>query len=227
MIAAAGAALQAAAFCPAHSGEKSPLPRLSAFARRGARAAAARGNGGAASLSGPISRTSRFTIDRARPAGEDVGDRGRARGVALQRGPVHRAGRGLGAEQIGRADLDAGGTERHRRRDAARVADAARGDHRHLHRIDDLRHQRHRAELRRQVGRQKQAAMAARLDPLRDDDVDAARFQPAGFIDRRRRREDLRAPGPHPGEQGLRGQAEMEAHHRRLERGERVGHLRR
>ena len=39
---------------------------------------------------------------------------------------------------------------------------------------DDLRHQRERADLRRQVVGQEHAAMAARLDALRDDRVDAA-----------------------------------------------------
>ena len=35
-MSAAGASLQPLAFCPAHSGEKSPLPRFSAAARKGA-----------------------------------------------------------------------------------------------------------------------------------------------------------------------------------------------
>src|SRR5205823_3400678 len=52
-------------FWPAHSGEKSPLPRPSALARRGARADAARGKAGAAALSGPSSRIRRLTMPRA------------------------------------------------------------------------------------------------------------------------------------------------------------------
>ena len=47
---AAGTALQPLTFWPAQSGEKSPLPRASAFARSGAIAAVASGNAGAAVL---------------------------------------------------------------------------------------------------------------------------------------------------------------------------------
>jgi hypothetical protein len=52
-------------FWPAHNGEKSPMPRLSALARKGAMADAARGNLGAAALIGPSSLTMRLTIPRA------------------------------------------------------------------------------------------------------------------------------------------------------------------
>lgn len=48
-------------FCPAHSAENSPFPCVSAFARSGAIAALASGNGGA-SLIGPTPRITRFTI---------------------------------------------------------------------------------------------------------------------------------------------------------------------
>ena len=54
-------------FCPAHSGEKSPLPRLSAFARKGAIADVANGKAGADALIGPNSLMMRFTIPRAAP----------------------------------------------------------------------------------------------------------------------------------------------------------------
>ena len=127
--------MQPLAFCPAHSGEKSPLPWLSAFARSGATAAAASGKAGAGALIGPSSRMRRFTMPRAGRPVKTLVTAVCARGLALQRGAVHRAGRGLGAEQVGGADLHAGRAERHRRRDAARVGDAARGDHRHLHRV--------------------------------------------------------------------------------------------
>ena len=63
---------------------------------------------------------------------------------------------------------------------------------------DDLRHQRERAHLPRQIVRQEDAAMAARLDALRDDRVDAARLQPARLLDRRRRRHDTSARTPSP-----------------------------
>src|SRR5207248_2625480 len=63
--AAAAISLQPLAFCPDQSVEKSPRPRLSAFARSGATAAAASGNAGAAALIGPSSLIRRFTIPRA------------------------------------------------------------------------------------------------------------------------------------------------------------------
>ena len=62
----------------------------------------------------------------------------------------------------------------------------AGGDHRHRHRIDDLRHQREGARLRGDVVAEKDAAMAARLIALRDDRIDAALLQPARFGDCRR-----------------------------------------
>ena len=75
MSCAAGTSLQPLAFWPDHSGENSPLCRLSAFARKGAMAAVARGKAGAAALIGPTSPTTRLTIPRG-PAGEDDGQGG-------------------------------------------------------------------------------------------------------------------------------------------------------
>ena len=57
--------------------------------------------------------------------------------------------------------------------------------------------------------------MAAGLHALRDDRVDAVRLQPARLLDRRRRRQDLRAPAAHARQQLGRRQPEVEAHHRR------------
>ena len=51
----------------------------------------------------------------------------------------------------------------------------------------DLGHKRERARLRRDVVAQEYAAVAARLRPLRDDGVNAARFKPARFCHCRRR----------------------------------------
>ena len=55
-------ARQPLVFCPAHSGEKSPLPSRSACARSGAMAAVASGKAGATGLSGPSSRITRLTM---------------------------------------------------------------------------------------------------------------------------------------------------------------------
>ena len=52
-------------FRPDHRGEKSPLPRLSARARKGRMAEAANGKAGAAGLIGPTSLMTRFTIPSA------------------------------------------------------------------------------------------------------------------------------------------------------------------
>ena len=94
-----------------------------------------------------------------------------------------------GAPQIGRADLHAGRAQRQGGGDAARVADAAGGDHRHPHRVDDLRDQREGADLRRDVVGQEHAAMPAGLGALRDDRVGAVRFEPARLRHRRGRAE--------------------------------------
>src|SRR5688572_6542301 len=59
---AAGTSFNPVAFFPAHNGEKSPLPWLSAAARKGAMADAASGKAGARELMGPSSLMTRFTI---------------------------------------------------------------------------------------------------------------------------------------------------------------------
>src|SRR5262249_56622619 len=83
----------------------------------------------------------------------------------------------LRTPQIRRADLHAGGPEREGRRNAARIGDGARGDDRHLHRIDDLRNECERAGLSGDVVAQEDAAMAAGLVALRDHGIDAARLE--------------------------------------------------
>ena len=136
---------------------------------------------------GPISRITRLTMPRAgRPVIRLVS------AVPSSRAPCSAARCGGGdlrlrTAQVGAADLHAGGAERECRRDPARVADGAGRDHRHLHRIDHLRHQREGADLRRQIVGQEHAAMAARLAALRDDRIDAALLQPARLVDGGRR----------------------------------------
>src|SRR5437016_4395915 len=65
---------------------------------------------------------------------------------AHERFAITARGRGLGRGDETSADDRALGSERERRDDAAAVDDAARGDHRDLHRIDDLRHERERPD---------------------------------------------------------------------------------
>ena len=129
-----------------------------------------------------------------RPAGEQVGQRGVARALALQRGAVQGARGRFRAQQVGRADLHAGRAQRQRRGHAARVGDAAGRDHRHPHRAHHLRQQRKRALLQAQIGRQEQAAVAAGFQALRDDRVDAVRFEPERLVDGGGRSRGLRAP---------------------------------
>ncbi len=65
VIIAALAFLHSLAFCPAHRGEKSPEPMLSALARSGAIPGVANGNSGGNSDRAPSSRITRFTMPRA------------------------------------------------------------------------------------------------------------------------------------------------------------------
>ena len=118
----------------------------------------------------------------------------------------------LRTPQIGRADLYAGGPEREGSHDAARIGDAARGDHRHLHRIDDLRNEGERTGLGGCVVAQEDAAMAAGLVALRDHGVDAARFEPARLGRGGRRTHHQEASRLEPLQQPRLRQPEMEAH---------------
>ena len=130
---------------------------------------------------------------------------------------MHGAGRGFRAEQIGRSNLDAGGAQGHRRRDALRVRDAAGGDDRERDRLHNLRQQRKRSDLSAQVVRQEHAAVSARFETLRDDRVDTVPFEPPRLVDGGCRRENLRSTGSHARKQFRRRQAEMKAHHGGLE----------
>ena len=58
---------------------------------------------------------------------------------AVQCRAVNRAGAGLGAAQVGGADLYPGGSQTHGGADALGVGDAAGGNHRQVHGPDDLR----------------------------------------------------------------------------------------
>jgi hypothetical protein len=85
-------------------------------------------------------------------------------GVARFEEALLVSGRGLalGRRNQSRAELDATGPESQRRQKAAPVGEAARGHHRHVHRVDDLgqeRQCRHRAHV------------AARLAPGGDDRI--------------------------------------------------------
>ena len=93
----------------------------------------------------------------------------------------------------------------------APVGDAAGGDHRHGDGVDDLRHERERADLRLDAVGEEHAAVAAGLEALGDDRVAAALLEPDRLVDGGRRGDDLRPGGAHPVEEGCVGQAEVEA----------------
>ena len=229
MSCAAGISRQPLAFCPDHSGEKSPLPCASALARKrrdgGGRPA---GTPARAALIGPSSRITRLTMPRAgRPVKRLVSAVWRA-ALALQRRAVQRAGRGLGAQQVGRADLHAGRAERQRRRDAAA-------------------HRRCRRRRSPAPARRARPAAAARSVPTcvrrcrrtgtcrggRRPRAPCAMIASTPCASSQRASstvvadaEHLRAPAPCTRVEQLgRGQAEMEAHHRGPELGQHVGRL--
>jgi hypothetical protein len=83
---------------------------------------------------------------------------------------------------VGCADLNSRGPQHESRGDAARVADPAGRDHRHLHGIDHLRHQREGPDLCGQIVGQKHGSVAAGLIALRDHGIDALRFEPSRFV---------------------------------------------
>ena len=103
---------------------------------------------------------------------------------------MQRRNGGFGARKKRRAELDPARTESEGRRDAAAVGDAAGGDYRQAHGVDDLRHQRHRADHAGARTVAEVAAMAARFESLRNDGVGAVGFEPARLGHHRRRTED-------------------------------------
>ena len=148
-----------------------------------------------------------------RAAGHDIGNDGGIVGGLRQRDARRRDHLGFRAAQIGGADLNAGRAQRERRRDTAPVGDAAGRNHRHLHGIHHLRHQRESAGLLGDVFSEEHAAMAARLRALRDDHVGAVLFQPDRLLHRCRRRHHDAACRLDALDQIRRRQSEMEADH--------------
>ena len=130
---------------------------------------------------------------------------------------MQRGNRRLGAKQIRRSHLHGRRAQRHRRGNSPAIANSARRDDRNFHRIDDLRDERERTALRRQVGRQEHAAVAASLDALGNDGVDSMVLEPARLRDRRRGAEDHAARGFEAINQGFLRQAEMKADDFRLQ----------
>ena len=161
---------------------------------------------------GPSSRMTRLTIARAGLPVEDVGDRGLPGLGRRERGAVERGHLGLLAEEIGGADLHAGGAEHEGGRDSPAVGDAAGGNHRDVDGIDDLRDERHRADHPGLGLPGKGSAMPAGLDALGDDGVDALPDQDPGFARIGRRTQDQAADLAETIDEDPVRQAEVEAH---------------
>ena len=70
---------------------------------------------------------------------------------------------------------------------SAPIRDAARGNDGNPDCVDDLRHERQRADLRGDVGRQEHAAMTAGLGALGDDRIHPMLLEPDRFPHRGRR----------------------------------------
>jgi len=150
-----------------------------------------------------------------RASGQRRGDPRAGGALALQRGAVGRVGRGLRAEDERGAHLHRVGTQRQRGGDAGAVHDAAGGDQRQAGLPRQQAHQRQGADPVVAALRVENPAMAAGLDALGDQCID-----PRGLGQRRFRR---RGDAGHQADAGAlqrsdgrrRGQAEVEAHHRR------------
>ena len=214
----AGSAVASATAWPDHSDVKAVSPSGSAAPRSGSTAPvgpreAGRGGGQRADLAHEAGHDA-----AGRATGEHVGERRLLRGRAAQRGPVELADRGLRAQEVGGADLDAAGTEHERGGDPPVVGDAAGCDHGHVDGVDDLRDERHRADLGRHVAAQEGPTVPAGLGPLGDDGVAAVVRQPAGLGHRRGRGDHPRPAGPDPFEQIVGRQPEVEADDLRTER---------
>ena len=128
---------------------------------------------------------------------------------------VRGADRGFGGEQVRRTYLHGAGAQSEGGGDPARVSDAAGGDHRHADSVDDLRHQRHQADLAIEVVAEKHAAVAAGFNAHGDDRVAAMLLQPNRLFDGCGRRKYLGAGRFDAVEQGLFRQAKMETDHLR------------
>ncbi|MNF82509.1 hypothetical protein D3C84_648170 [compost metagenome] len=124
-----------------------------------------------------------------------------------------RADLGLRGEQVCGAHLYRRRPQHEGSGDASCISDAASGNHRYFHCIDDLRHQGESPHLAAQVIAEKHPAMASGFIAHGNDRIAAMLLQPHGFFDGGGRGQDFRTGGFDPVEQGLFRQAKVEAHH--------------
>ncbi|MNE34255.1 hypothetical protein D3C80_1279700 [compost metagenome] len=124
---------------------------------------------------------------------------------------------GFRAEQVRGTQLYRRRAQRQGGHNAAMVADAASGNHRNLHCIDDLRHQRQGADLGIEVATEEHPAVPAGFIAHGNDRVAAVLLQPDRLVDGGGAGQHLRARGLDPCQQACLRQAEVKAHHCRLE----------
>ncbi|MNX83855.1 hypothetical protein D3C86_1156340 [compost metagenome] len=129
-----------------------------------------------------------------------------------------RADLGFRREQVRRTHLYRRSAEHEGGGDASGVSDAASGNHRHFHRIDDLGHQGESPHLTAQVIAEKHPAMAPGLVAHGNDCIAAMLLKPHRFCDGGGRRQYLRTGGLDPVEQGFFRQAKVKTHHFRAKR---------
>ncbi|MNL55388.1 hypothetical protein D3C87_1788000 [compost metagenome] len=102
--------------------------------------------------------------------------------------------------------------EHKRRRDASRIGYATRGDDRHFHGVDDLRHQGEEADLAAQIVAEEHPAVTTRFITHGDDRITTLLLKPNGFFDGGGRRQDFGPGRFHPIQQGFFRQAEVKTH---------------
>src|ERR1700724_241844 len=105
---------------------------------------------------------------------------------------MYGADLGFRTEQVGRSYLHRCCSKSKSRNNATRIGDAASGDDRHFHSVDNLRDERHRTGLRRNILAKKIASVSTSFVALSNDSVTSSIFQPARFIDRSGRGNNLR-----------------------------------
>src|SRR5258708_34249033 len=132
---------------------------------------------------------------------------------------------GFRTTQVGRSYLHRCCSKSKSRNNATRIGDAASGDDRHLHSVDNLLDERDRTGLRRNILAEKIASVYTGFVALSNDSVTSLIFQPARFIDRSGRGNDFRPCISNPSNHFLFRKAEMKADNLWMEFDDEVAHL--
>src|SRR5258705_4298550 len=138
---------------------------------------------------------------------------------------MYGADLGFRTRQVGRSYLHRCCSKSKSRNNAARIGDTASGDDRHLHSVDNLRDERHRTGLRRNILAEKSASVSTGFVAMSNDSVTSSIFQPARFIDRSGRGNDLRPCISNSLNQFFFRKAEMKADNLWMEFDDEVAHL--